>query len=1176
KTKSLEIIRKSLTTYEDDMSELVSSRIEQVKTSASAVMESLSEDLEAVINNLDSTLDNRLGSKVLELQGEIDKSQLALERDAKKISREFDRWLKTERKSTLSNITEFETKSAGLIKEARAAVTKTLNTSSKVLQDIAQKTTKTLSSMVSTASDDGVDVLAKVSGDLTQLLTRVESELGQTYQAGQEALREVLVEAKTIPTDFGDFVKSRIHASSEIAGNVIGAVDAWKEEVSSFMDVASQSVTSQLDQVASTDANYIEVMKNTLTSHIEKLNGMIKEEYDELQKLSTALGSDCETTLADTRVMVLELLEDQSLKEQKSCDRAAKALHSELDSWVTSTVQSIEDKLSETSADVSNILDTETSELHSVAETMNSRLKSAFNSIIKSTKTKNEALLTSVKKTTHNFEASVSARLEELIGSFTTTTEKQVRDSKKLYQRLRDRLDKRMTKSITAITSQANRIRSEIDETIMQQDARIDQHTMAIREEFHTHLEDITRQFITLTQSLEATFNGLLSSQTAEARDLIASAHTEFKSVLKNEMTSLREDSQKLQQEYSVELGMKIDEVAASVAGMKKSLEEVAVKKRLEISESMADALSKLEASIQGTETSLQDMESGTVNQFTETMDQVSQEFNISVAGARDNIAERLDNVREVTIAALQKSSRAAKNSADAFVTEQKEIKQRVLADTSKKMNRLATKRIKTSTTSIEEFHALLSERQTGGVKERNMAKDEVISAVEARRSEVAQAFDAASIWVDSTVSNVATSLETFGTKLGNELTILQNDLLKSGGEASVSISERGEEAINRFAEITTSLIQDSETSVTDRLDLFGTECATALTKGTEAFTQMPNKIMEKIDALDATIAEETTQSYSVVVDKLTTSFNEFQRASESASEEFRNLLEQASIQTTEKRNEAIESVKQSANLTNQQAARKLETLGLELKTQLSTESSYLIEKARSELSRKNLVLTESVTGASNQASEAMSILHQARSDALTEFNDHVDKTFRRASNTQKKKINALSKTVQDTVSGVTELTTKAVDILDSIHKATDVLLEVPTERTWYLSGFAESCAHITDMARRAKESVVIAVPDLDCIDLTKLAKARIAKRRVLILPDSDESEPDLEGLSGWRIWYTKTPMLLGVADDREILIGGSIESKNPIVVVSEDESYLKLYHDVLGPRLIHSRVQSS
>jgi sugar-specific transcriptional regulator TrmB len=1167
--KSLETLRTSLSKYEDEMLELVGSRIEQVKTTATAVMSALSEDIEDIMIKLDTSLDNRLGAKLNELQSEIDKSQIRLEKDSKRISRAFDRWLKVERKTTLATISEFETKAQSLIGVAGAAVNKALGVSFDALQKITQEMTIALSSMTSDASDKGVEILNSVSEDLTQLLAHLEGELAQTYLAGQESMREVLVQARTIPTEFSEFTKNKIHSTSEIVEVVSEDIDDWKEEVSSFMDVASQSVTSQLEQVATTDANYIDVLKNTLTSHIEKLNGMISEEYHQVQGLATSLGTDCETTLADTRVLMLELLEKQNATEQAGCNAAAKILHSELDKWVEGTVETIEKNMKTTSDDISAILETESSELHTLAESMNSRLKSAFNSIIKSTTTKNESLITSVKKTTHDFEVGVGSTLEELIGSFAITTEKQVRDSKKLYERLRDRLDKRMTQRVTTISSQADRIEAEIRSIMKQQVGRIDQHTSGIREEFHTHLEDITRQFITLTQGIEATFNGLLSSQTVEARDLIESTHTEFRTVLKSEITGLKEDSLKLQQEYSTELGLKIDEVASSVATVKHALEELAVQKRFEISESMAVALAKLEKSIRSTEDNLRNMETSTIKQFTENMDQVSKEFIITVDGARDTIAERLDNVRSMTTDVLETSTTAAKSTADTFITEQKDHKQRNLADTSKKINRLATKRVKTSKAQIEEFRTELSENETSGVKSRNSTKEEVVQAVEARRAEVTQAFDAASVWVDSAVSNMATSLETFGNKLGNEITLMQRNLQKAADEASAAVIERGDSDIDKFAEIASTLFQDAESAVTARIDDFGDGCAAALVKGNDAFTSMPNTMAEKITEVDKVIIQETNQNYSLVADKLASSFTEFQRSAESASEEFRNLLEHTSIQTTEKRNEAIKAVQEIASLTNQHAARKLDAIGLELKTQLSTQSSTLIEKAQSDLDAKNLVLTEVVTDASNQASEGLTLLRQTRSDSLTKFSGQVDKSFRRWSNTQEKQIAALSENVQETIVGVTELTSKAVENLNAIHEASARMLDVPTERTWYLSGTQEACAHITDMARRAEESVVVSVHDVSCLDLKKLARIKTPKRRVLIVPETEYADAALEIMDGWRIRQTKTPMLLTVIDDREILIGGSRDSDTPLAVVSEDAAYLKLYHDVLGPRLI-------
>ncbi|MBE0526585.1 MAG: hypothetical protein IH631_06550, partial [Candidatus Thorarchaeota archaeon] len=61
--------------------------------------------------------------------------------------------------------------------------------------------------------------------------------------------------------------------------------------------------------------------------------------------------------------------------------------------------------------------------------------------------------------------------------------------------------------------------------------------------------------------------------------------------------------------------------------------------------------------------------------------------------------------------------------------------------------------------------------------------------------------------------------------------------------------------------------------------------------------------------------------------------------------------------------------------------------------------------------------------------------------------------------------------------------------------------------------------------------------------------------------------------LDGWRVWQTKTPMLLSLIDDKEILVGGATDTEALLVIVSEDKTYLQLYHDVLGPHLVSGRV---
>jgi hypothetical protein len=716
-TKSLEDLKSALTSYESQVLELVTKQVESVAATATRTMTGFSDEIELAMNGLDTVLDERLGTKLLELQKEIDKAQIAMEKDLKVQIRDFDKWLKNERKGTLDSAGEFESKSSALVESAKNAVSEALTKSSDLVQNLARELSGMLTSMASNASDNGIAVIVGVSTEISQLLNNLDTELSQAYLSGQESLKEVVDQARFISSDYSEFAKNRINAAVEIADSASGVVDEWKNEVSGFMEVASQSVTSQLDQVTSTDASYLELVKNSLVSHIERVNSSLVEEYNTLSSLATALGCDSEKILTETRSMMLELLQAQNDLEEKDCDESVEKFHLELSKWIGETVTSIDKKLKDTAKDVAAVLDTETSELNSISEAMNSRLKSAFNSIIKSTTTKNETLLTSVKKTTHDFEASISNRLDELINSFTSTTEKQVRESRELYEGLRERLDNRMAQSIATISSQAERVQKDIGNTILEQTNRIEQHTLGIKDEFHNRLEDITTQFVSLTQGLEATFNGLLSSQTNEARDLVASTHSEFRTTLKNEVSALKDDSLNIQKEYSADLALKIDDVASSIAAVKKALNELSVQKRFEISESMATTLTNIESSVRSTEQSLRDIESGTVAQFIENMEQVTQEFKVTVVGVRDSISERLNNVEDIVAISLEKSSAGAKVVADGFIVQQKDNKQRFLADTSKKMNRLATKRAKDSAAFIEAFQVKLSENQTGGVK---------------------------------------------------------------------------------------------------------------------------------------------------------------------------------------------------------------------------------------------------------------------------------------------------------------------------------------------------------------------------------------------------------------------------------------------------------------------------
>ena len=53
-----------------------------------------------------------------------------------------------------------------------------------------------------------------------------------------------------------------------------------------------------------------------------------------------------------------------------------------------------------------------------------------------------------------------------------------------------------------------------------------------------------------------------------------------------------------------------------------------------------------------------------------------------------------------------------------------------------------------------------------------------------------------------------------------------------------------------------------------------------------------------------------------------------------------------------------------------------------------------------------------------------------------------------------------------------------------------------------------------------------------------------------------------------------ENPQLLTVVDENEILIGGQSLADSAICILSKDDSYLQLYRDVLGPRLVSDAVK--
>jgi sugar-specific transcriptional regulator TrmB len=1055
-------------------------------------------------------------------------------------------------------------------------VTSALEESQSAVQKSGEDMGQRISEELTAASSDAISALASASEELEGIITHMEAQLSTTYLAGEEALKEVSSKSRVRIADEAEFAKTRIEEALRLSESAKTNIESWQEDVGAFTDVASQSLKSQLDQIQSTESNYIDNVRTASTGLLEKTQAQYREEYESLTEMAAIMHDDFEKHLGTCRESTLQLLEKQLNAHETKLDSANVEALTNIEKLSQSAVRSLSSNLNQIVKDIGEILDTEAAEMGTLGEAINSRLKSAFNTVMTTSKTKQEAALTSVKKITHDFEADVGNRLGEVIAEFTSTSKSQIRGAKTLYASLNERVDKRLAQGVSALTSHASRVQKEVDTAIEEQVARIDEHSKAMRDEFHLQLEDITRQFINVTKGIEATFNGFLSSQTTEARDLISSVHTEFKGSLKTEMTSLEVDSERLQQEFSAELGLKVEELVGAVDAMRKALEEITVEKRTEISQSMADALSGIDDAVRSTQEALKDMDSGTIRQFGDNVVQVSKEFKSTVNSARDTIVEKVARIKDSTEDSMTTNTGMIRAAIDTYFTDQKNSREKLLAATSKKMDGLASKLLNESNKGVEAFQASLAKKEASGSEAVRNTREMAMSAIEERRSEVALAFIGASEGLETASGNLASSLEQLGNKLNAEMTAMANGLTKAADQTALKIGERGEKTLKEFEGLSRDLLKKSEASITMQSKQFGENAAVLLTGMGESFSDMPAKLNEIIDSANSEATQKVGDYCHGARDSINSSFSKFSELSEPIAEEARGLLERVSAQATKGLETSLAETQQANLDFIQYAARKLESIGLDLKTHLGGESARLTEKLRSDLTAKNSEIGASASKAATDAKEGMSLLRQERNDALNSLGEHVDMTMRHWGTQQKKTLTSIRSQINEAVEAATQITERTTETLEAVKAASEEMLAIPSSKTWYVTGNDEICAHMLDMIRRAEKSVVVSVLSLDCLDLKKLAKIKKPRRRVLIVPEMEEGDATLETLQGWRIWQTESPTTLAVMDDSEMLVGGSEPSEVDIALVSIEPSYLQLYREFIGPQLTKGRKTSS
>lgn len=1165
-------LKEKLDVYEDEMLSTVQSQIELVGNVADEVLSSFSERLESVLESMGTTLETDLGEQLSTLQTELDSIQADMQTTLEEIQTSFSETLDKDVTNASKSASQFRKKAIALVDHAKSIVENAIDDSQKAMQSILGKMSANMQTSIGETVSRGKESLESVDEEMGQVVTRLSEEVGNNHLVARKSLNELLDRSRAHSEEYATIAGNRITGAATLTEDLIAEVERWKGEVGENMATSTQSMAAQFEQIKATDEAYLEDIKSALGGHLERLAAMISEDHDELKTLVTGMQNRFGTHVTETRTEVISLLENQNDTDQIRIDEARATLVGNLESWAKEGQQEVNSNLKGVVNDVNKTLTAQADELKALTENMSSRLKTSFGTIQSSVKTKNENALSGLTRFVNDLESGFGETLEATVTEISSELQKKVKKTKDLYQTLNTQLDNRLAQSVSVLTSQVDHVQKEVDSTIDDQVQRIESQADEIRGEFHLNLEEMTRQFIALTQSLESTFNGLIQSQTIEARDLISSAHTEFKNSVKTEMATLQEDSLKLQQEYASEIGLRVDEIVESVSTMRKSLNDFSVEKQTQLSDRLANTHAMIEANLQAVEDNLDQIQQGSIKQMGENLVQTSREFETSVAGAKTNIQETIDNTRESVQDAFARSSANIRSTVDNYASDQLDAKQRLIADTSKKLDTLSNKLRTNSITSMESYHEQLANRENKVVDMRRTVNDEISAVIEERRDEAAEAFDAAAVWVENAMDNTSASLDTLGSKLTNEIQQTRKSLAEASEEVSDSILERGQHNTQQFESTTNTLLQKVDSLFKARMDEFRQATSTRLQTGTEAISNLSQRLNATLDASVEDAGTWSEQRKSDVISSVQADREEYVDSVDSVAADYDSLVDKASRQIQRESEDLLEKSREAVISANLTASRRFESLGLELKTKLSNDAYELIEEIRNQMGAKGVEMRNAATKANEKASNKTSTLTEKRNDLLNSFESNADMSAKNLLSSVRKDGKDLKHGVDEQVNKVKEIAKNTVDALNAIQEASKSLLGLPSQKTWYVSGTEEIHAHMVSMAERAEESVLLSVIDVENLDIKKLSKVSAPRRKILVVPKSEEQPAALEKLTDWRIWETVSPYELALRDKKELLLGGSADDGRPIALVSSDSAYLRLYHDVLGPRLIESR----
>ncbi len=1158
--------------YGSSVVALVSDKLMTITSDVERTLAGLSKRIAELLADAEKSLDLITEQNIASLQFELDNVHRRLQSEMNTISSEFNKWLQTEQSTAVESVRSFDTVSAQLTKSVIESITRALSDSSKVIRETLDELTGRLTSESSEVVQKSIATLQHLNKELTKSVTRIQASITEVQSSAQSSLSDSLAQTDEAYKEQSTAVQNTIASAAERVRVVQSDLDSWHRDVIQRLDTTLQSLTGQMQAVLDLHQLYHDKIRATSSSHVEALKGHIQGEYEYLMGLITAVLTDLNDFIAETKRSVLSLLESDIESEISRLSELLTELHNHLDKWSKSTSKAVTKHITEVSAELTEMLDTEAKEIYSVAENLRSRLQSSFNGLLSTNMARNESTLAELVKMIEDLKTSSSSEFGSLLSEYMETVGANIRETQSDFSSTASRLDSLIAQSIDRLGQQAEAVQQSVASAVSEKMAEIERQQGRIIENFQSYVDELTNQFLVFARQMKESFTSLVSSQALETRDLIVSTQNEFKKTVQSEIESLSSLSNSIRQDFDHALTRRVEELSVLVNNTQRLLEQFTAKKQSEIEETLSEIVTRIDLFMKGVQSSLTEMGASTVKQLGDDFVTVAQESGEAVHSMANAVAMKLDVAANSTSTALNKSATSMKSLVKTTVSERTDNLRSLITEAQRQLDALSDDMAKSITERTEAHKSEATARETESIRTCASSLDKIDSELMSHKAELSEGINTTTVALRSTVAGLLTALQGLVKQLYDRLEAMQTDLVRFSTEAGSDILEIGENALATVRDVMDTSFSSLSSSVSAILHDMGQQSRAELESMISQISQLSKTIATLVSEIISASVSSAESKTAVLLEQMANELKGIRSSAKSAEESLTRLIEQLGSRALESSDNLLEKARNAFLECTISIGHAEEAVGAEFKHRVDHDLRKFIDKLETDFDVQRNQLRSTTASTINTVSESISKTRQSCDESLHNFDAAVDQSLQKLISD----IGTTYNTLRDDFDGII---TESGGLLDSLAKALHSLNEaakelsgVPAEDTWYVSGRDEIASYVMDMVMRAEESIVISVPDLSIIDLDRLSSVKQPRRRVIVVPTTEEPVPALDGLSGWRVWREKTPPLLVVRDGVEIVIGASEGLDKSIALVSVAPGYLRLFHDLLGPMLTRMR----